>query len=150
MIEARRFLRRIITLFRSSRADAELSREINAHLRLLEDDFIALGMNAADARYGARRTFGGVEQAKERQRDARAFRWLAGWPMDLRLGARMLVKYPGLTVLGGLALAFAIAVGAAAFEVLICQPASQWIRTHPHRCRPRTESSSDVSRPTLA
>ena len=36
--------------------------------------------------------------------------------LDLKLGFRMLVKYPGLTAVGGLAMAFAIAVGAAAFE----------------------------------
>ena len=40
---------------------------------------------------------------------------LPSW-LDFKLGARMLVKYPGLTVLGGLAMAFAIFVGAAAFE----------------------------------
>ena len=38
--------------------------------------------------------------------------------MDLKLGVRMLVKYPGLTLVGSLAMAFAIAVGAAAFEFL--------------------------------
>ena len=38
--------------------------------------------------------------------------------LDFRLGLRMLAKYPGLTVVGGLAIAFAICVGAAAFEVL--------------------------------
>jgi putative ABC transport system permease protein len=36
--------------------------------------------------------------------------------MDLKLGFRMLIKYPGLTMVGGLAMAFAIAIGAAAFE----------------------------------
>ena len=38
--------------------------------------------------------------------------------MDLKLVFRMLVKYPGLTLVGGLAMAFAIAVGAAAFEAV--------------------------------
>ena len=38
--------------------------------------------------------------------------------MDLKLGFRMLIKYPGLTMVGGLAMAFAIAIGAAAFEFL--------------------------------
>ena len=36
--------------------------------------------------------------------------------MDVKLGVRMLIKYPGLSLVGGLAMAFAIAVGAAAFE----------------------------------
>lgn len=64
----------------------------------------------------ARREFGGVEQAKEHQRDARSFRWLAGWPMDLKLGTRMLIKYPGLTVVAVIALSVAIGAGAAYLE----------------------------------
>src|SRR5207253_916537 len=71
-----------------------------------------------EARFAALRAFGGVEQVKEHQREARMFRWLAGWPMDLKLGARMLVKYPGLTIVGGLAMAFAIWVGIVTFQVL--------------------------------
>ena len=38
--------------------------------------------------------------------------------LDLKLGARMLVKYPGLTFVGGLAIASAVAVGAGGFEFL--------------------------------
>jgi putative ABC transport system permease protein len=115
----RRVLLRLVSSFRSSRAETDLAREIAAHLQILEDRFQAEGMTAEDARFAARRAFGGVEQVKERQRDARSFRWLTGWSMDLRLGARMLVKYPGLTIVGGLAIAFAIGLGAAAFEAMM-------------------------------
>jgi hypothetical protein len=45
-------------------------------------------------------------------------RALAGWPMDLKLGGRMLVKYPGLTIVGGMAMAFAIWVGLVIFQVV--------------------------------
>lgn len=38
--------------------------------------------------------------------------------LDFKLGARMLVRYPGLTVLGGLSLTFAIVAGATTFEFL--------------------------------
>lgn len=37
--------------------------------------------------------------------------------LDLRLGGRMLVKHPALTVIGTIAVAFAIAVGAVGFEI---------------------------------
>jgi hypothetical protein len=37
--------------------------------------------------------------------------------LDFKLGARMLLKYPGLTVIGGLTLAVAIGLGAGWFEV---------------------------------
>jgi putative ABC transport system permease protein len=114
----RRILLRLLSSFRSSRAERELAREIRAHLQLLEDQYIASGMDAEEARCAALRAFGGVEQVKEHQREVRMFRWLAGWPMDLKLGGRMLVKYPGLTIVGGLAMAFAIWVGIVTFQVV--------------------------------
>ena len=39
----RRFFLRLLTVFRSNRADAELTREISSHLQLLEDQFVAVG-----------------------------------------------------------------------------------------------------------
>ncbi len=44
---------------------------------------------------------------------------LGGLTLDLKLGARMLLKYPGLTVVGGLAMAFAIWVGVVVFEMVM-------------------------------
>ena len=43
---------------------------------------------------------------------------LGGLSLDLKLGFRMLVKYPGLTLIGGLAMAFSIWVGAVVFEMV--------------------------------
>jgi putative ABC transport system permease protein len=114
----RHIILRLLSSFRTSRAERELAREIRSHLQLLEDQYIASGMDAEEARYAARRAFGGVEQVKEHQREARMFRWLAGLPMDLKLGGRMLVKYPGLTIVGGMAMAFAIWVGIVIFQVV--------------------------------
>lgn len=116
MSHLRRFIRRLVALVRFGRREAELSREVNAHLQLLEDEFVGQGMTRGEARYAAKRAFGGVEQAKEHQRDARGFRWLAGWPMDMKLGARMLVKSPGLSVIAVIALAVAFAAGASYLE----------------------------------
>ena len=45
-------------------------------------------------------------------------RWIGGAVLDTKLGLRMLVKYPGLTIVGGLAMAFAVWVGATAFELV--------------------------------
>lgn len=112
----RRFLLRLIALFRAGRAEAELTREIDAHLRLLEDRFVQNGLSADEARLAARRAFGGVEQTKERQRDERSFRWMDESWLDLKLGARMLVKFPGITLIAVIALAVAIGAGAAYLE----------------------------------
>ena len=43
--------------------------------------------------------------------------WASGFSLDLKLGLRMLVKYPGLTIIGGLAMAFGIWFGAVTFQM---------------------------------
>jgi predicted permease len=118
MTMIRRFVLRLLSFFRHDAAETELSREIRSHLQLLEDEHVAKGMSRDDARLAARRAFGGVEQAKEHQRDARGFRWLEASRIDLKLGARMLVKYPGLSIIGGVGLAVGVAIGAAFFAFL--------------------------------
>ena len=111
----RRFVSRLLSFFRPGRAESDLVREIGAHLQLLEDEFVDKGMSREDARFAARRAFGGVEQVKEHQRDARGFRWLEDSRVDIKLGARMLVKYPGLSIIGGAGLTVGTAIGAAFF-----------------------------------
>jgi predicted permease len=43
---------------------------------------------------------------------------LDAFALDLKLGGRMLVKYPGLTIIAGLAMAFAIGAGIVIFQVV--------------------------------
>src|SRR5688572_10995568 len=118
MTTLRRLVLRLLSFFRLGAAEAELSREIHSHLQLLEDEFVSKGMPRDDARLAARRAFGGVEQAKEHQRDERGFRWLDNSRMDFTLGARMLAKYPGLSLIGGAGLAVGVAIGAGFFAFL--------------------------------
>jgi putative ABC transport system permease protein len=58
------------------------------------------------------------EQVMSSTRSPQGIRAFGGFSLDLKLGARMLVKYPGLTLVGGLAMAFAICVGTVIFQVL--------------------------------
>jgi hypothetical protein len=44
--------------------------------------------------------------------------WFGSVPIDVKLGCRMLVKHPGLTIVGGLAMAFAVWAGAIGFEMV--------------------------------
>jgi predicted permease len=115
MTTIRRFVLRLLSFFRPGAAEADLSREIHSHLQLLEDEFVAKGMPRDEAPLAARRAFGGVEQAKEHQRDARGFRWLDNSRLDFKLGARMLAKYPALSLIGGAGLAVGVALGAGFF-----------------------------------
>ena len=50
--------------------------------------------------------------------EGRPLAWLGGLSLDMKLGFRMLLKYPGLTLIGGLAMAFSIWVGATVFEMV--------------------------------
>jgi len=113
----RRFWRRLATFFLNRKAEGELAREIGAHLTLLEDDFRGRGFSAEDARLAARRAFGGVEQAKERQRDARSFVWLADAQRDMHHASRLLRRDPLFTATAVLSLAIGIGANTTIFTV---------------------------------
>ena len=57
------------------------------------------------------------DHAMQNQTDARVFRWLDNSRMDFTLGARMLAKYPALSLIGGAGLAVGVAIGAAFFTM---------------------------------
>src|ERR1700722_20737818 len=94
----RRIFHRFFSLFANSKAEAELDREIAAHLQLLEDDFRDRGMTPEEARRAARRTYGGVEQMKQLHRNERAYQGLATSVMDVKYTLRQLRKSPGFTL----------------------------------------------------
>ena len=101
--------------------EAEMSSEFQHHLELRAADLMRSGMKPDEAARQARHEFGMVEVHSGAARGARGlknvdrirFSWL-----DLKLGFRMLGRYPGLTIVGGLAIAFAIWVGASVFEFI--------------------------------
>ena len=55
---------------------------------------------------------------KERQRDARGFRFLTGWRMDLALAIRMTVRHKALSAIAIFGITVAIAVSATMFTLV--------------------------------
>src|SRR4051812_34754058 len=114
----RAWLQRIIGFIRPASADREFADELQSHIELHTDDNIRAGLSPGEARRQALAKLGSVAAAAEAQRDRRGLPGLGALLFDLKLGARMLVKYPGLTIIAGFAMAFAIAVGAVIIQVL--------------------------------
>jgi len=106
---------------RSSEIDAEMKEEFRLHLEHRAADLVRSGLSHAEATRRARLEFGSEERYRDEGRESRGLRLFdqlgISW-LDFKLGFRMLIKYPGLTLVGGCTIAFAIAVGAATFETV--------------------------------
>ena len=106
---------------RRSAIEAEMDEEFRTHIEMRAADLVRLGLSPREADRRARREFGRPERYKAEgsaSRSLRGFDELGVSWLDFKLGFRMLVRYPGLTFVGGLAMAFAIWVGAGTFEFL--------------------------------
>ena len=93
--------------------------EIRFHIEMETDHLMrSKGLAADEARRQALAAFGGVQKHKEDLRDGRGLAWIGGLSLDVALGLRMLLKFPGLTLAGGLAIAIAIGIGAGWYDLI--------------------------------
>jgi hypothetical protein len=118
MKSLRRFRQRLAGSVMRGRRDADLSRELDAHIEMMVDDLVGRGLGREEARRQVLLAFGGLELTKEQYRDQRGLPSLDAIRRDVRLMARSLVRTPALALIVILTLGLAIGANSAIFSLI--------------------------------
>ena len=112
-----RTMDRLRSYFPSAQLDRELEEEMASHLALAVEENLDKGMSAEEARRQALIRFGGVEQAKQRHREARGNFILGSLIQDVGFALRLWWKNPGFALAVVITIGLGIGVNAAGFTL---------------------------------
>src|SRR5215813_9098585 len=111
-------LSRFWNLFRRKRLDRELDAELRYHLESLEAEYRTRGLSPEEARFAARRDFGGVVAVTEGYRDQRGIPMLETLWRDIRFGLRSMLRTPVVTLAVIATLGIAIGANTTIFSIV--------------------------------